>query len=142
MTKKNLTIYEQAALNYMMVNLATNYAKEYMGLGKSDIPDFDKYIVWNNDSVDVLDGGNDFLEVYNRLGMRSAYIDEDTGLSFIECVVLNEDYEPLYINDYEVVLEDIRVDVDETELGDYLDDLIDEVITDYTEDDFDDEEAM
>lgn len=135
MTKKELTTIEKAALNYMMLNLATSHVTESMGLAKSDLPNFDDYIIWNSHDVCVLDGGYDYIEVYDRLGMRSAYINEDDGRSYIECVVL-EDYEPMYVNGDEVVT-CIEVNVGDTELED-LDNLIDEVIEDYHEDDKED----
>ena len=129
--RKLLNDYEKAALNWMMVRLAHTYATCYMGLGESNCPNFDDCIAWSNDCVLVLDGGSDFLEVGNRLGMREAFINEDDNLSYIDCVVLNEDYEPIYhgeSNDEIHVYAQVDIDSDEfnyfrlyTDYGKYID---------------------
>lgn len=119
MKSRELTKYEKAALEYSMVKIATGYAKDWLGLPMDEIPDFSRYIVWYGyywdepkDCIRVADDVYDVIEIDDHLGMRNAFIDEESNQSYLGCVVLDEEGEPLTIDGAEVAVY-VEIDVDD-----------------------------
>lgn len=90
MKRKELSIDEKAVLACTMAGLAERYYYETK-VPQQDIPVSSWNLLdWGNESVSVNDGRYDFIVIDTCLGMREAYMDEESGEVMISCIILND----------------------------------------------------